>query len=80
MGGRRDNYIVIVGPMGQLKIFWHPLAAHRYLVGPLGQLKIFQRPLDAHRYLAGPKPKVANIQFWYLRFERTYLTEPQLTG
>ena len=43
-------------------------AAHIYLAGPLDQLKNIGRP------------KAANIQFWYLRFENPYMTAAQLTG
>ena len=51
-----------------LVYFGGPSAAHRSLAGPLGQLKIIGWP------------KAANIQFYYLRFEKPYTTAPRLRG
>ena len=48
--------------MGQLKKFWQPSDAHRDVAGPLGQLKIIGQP------------KAANNQFYFLIFEKTYMT------
>ena len=52
----------LAGPKGQLNIFWRLLAANRYLAGTSDQLKIIVRS------------KAANIQFWYFRFEKSYMT------
>ena len=57
----------LTGPTVQLNIFWRHLAAHIYLAGHLGQLKNIAWPMDT------------NIQFWFLRFEKPYMTVAQLT-
>ncbi|CAL4084666.1 unnamed protein product [Meganyctiphanes norvegica] len=59
---------ILTGPTEQLNIFRQPSAAHRYLAGPLGQLKIIGRP------------KAANIQFYYIGFEKPYTTALRLRG